>query len=188
MESRLAILQDADEFLADPGNQEQVSKRLNFNQELKDLKLQGFKKKLAKVPEENGNPKVSNEGLKGTIKVLQGNNAVLSAATANLQATVTQGQEVINSLSGELASRSLLHDSTSERSFADISRANSISSHANKRKSKLKFQVPKLKVPVPKKWNGAKDEEITVFLARMDCISKLTMNLRLLGPQVSYSS
>ena len=124
--SQMAILQDAGEFLADPRNQEQVSKRLNFNQELKDLELQGFKKKLAKVAEENGNLKVSNEGLKGTIRVLQENNAVLLAANANLQATVTQGQEVINSLSGELASRSLPPDSNSERSYEDLSQANSL--------------------------------------------------------------
>ena len=89
------------------------------------------------------------------------NNAVLSAADANLQAAVIQGQDDINSLSGELASRSLPLDSTSERSFEDISRANSISSHGHKRKSKLK-------VPVQKAWNGAKDEEIAVFLARME--------------------
>ena len=62
----MAILQDADEFLADPGNQEQVSKRLNFNTKLKDLELQGLKEKLTKVVEETGNLKVSNEGLKGT--------------------------------------------------------------------------------------------------------------------------
>ena len=68
---------------------------------------------------------------------------------------------MINSFSGELASRSLPLDSTSERSFEDISHANSISLHGNKRKSKLK-------VPVPKAWNGAKDEEIVVFLARME--------------------
>ena len=51
----MAIPQDADEFLADPGNQEQVSKRLNFISELKDLELQGMKKKLVKLTEENGN-------------------------------------------------------------------------------------------------------------------------------------
>ena len=44
------ILQDADEFLADPG-----TKRLNFNQELKDLELQRVKKQLIKVTEEYGN-------------------------------------------------------------------------------------------------------------------------------------
>ena len=113
------------------------------------------------MAEENGNLKVSNEGLKGTIRVLQENNAVLSAANANLQAAVTQGQDVITSLSGELASRSLPPDSNSERSYEDLSRANSATSHGNKRKSKLK-------VPVPKAWNGAKDEENTVFLARME--------------------
>ena len=67
----------------------------------------------------------------------QNNIAVLSAANAKLQAAVTQGQDVINSLSGELASRSLPLDSTSERSYEDVSHANSISSHGLKRKSKL---------------------------------------------------
>ena len=110
--------------------------------------------------EENGNLKTINEGLRGTIRVCR-TKTVLSAANTNLQAAVTQGQDVINSLSGELVGRSLPLDSRSQASFKDISRANSIGSHGNKRKSKsISFST--------KAWNGGKDEEITVLLARME--------------------
>ena len=95
-----------------------------------------MQKKLIKIGiEENGNLKPINEGLRGTIRVCR-TKTVLSAANTNFQAAVTQGQDVINSLSGELVGRSLPLDSRSERSFKDISRANSIDSHGNKRKSK----------------------------------------------------
>ena len=59
----MTILQDADEFLADPGNWD-VSKRLSFAFELKELEPQGVQKKLIKITEENGNLKISNEGLR----------------------------------------------------------------------------------------------------------------------------
>lgn len=77
------------------------------------------------------------------MKILQDKNAVLSGANTDLLAAVIQAEDEISSLSGELASRSVFLDSNRDRSFEDISRANSILSHGQKHESKLRVPVPK---------------------------------------------